>query len=242
MGRDKGDALRGVTALRMRGGLDATEVLLRVARRGDREARVAALEALGHVGIRTERVLSLLRSRAADALRVPQRAAALEALGRIGGGRDVPILLDGLRAKRGYVRTVAFKALSRLSGEPLPASPTRVAQWWKRHDKQHRKPLYEALDSMRAAVREGREKVVKANSEMILRSGWLDLGAVQEAVEGWLATDVHALRNVGFEVVAALRLGDYANAVQLEAARSGARARCPAAASAQKALGLERRT
>lgn len=238
MAEDATDARRAVISLRMRGGFEASEILLRAARKGTPDVRADAIEALGQIGIRTRETLSLLRDRATDELRPAERVAALEALGHLGGGRDVQTLLDALRAKRGSTRTAAFQSLTRLSGERLPASPTRVAQWWARHDKQHRGYLYKALDSMPLAVKERRTRDIEVNRDIVANKGWLDLGAVELALDEWLRSHDDTLRDAAFHVIAALKLGNYVGTVRSEFLRPSRRMRCPAALEARVALGI----
>ncbi|MDJ0976043.1 MAG: hypothetical protein QNJ98_16410 [Planctomycetota bacterium] len=241
LGRDALDARRAVVSLRMRGGFHAMRILLRVAEQGALEARAEAIQALGLVGIRTEKVLTLLRARAADTERVGERVAALEALGRIGGGSDVPLLLKALRAKQRSLRTVAWASIERLSGERLPASWTLMEKWWARHEKRQRRYLEAALELMPDAVKDDREREVMGHRDTIARLGWLDLTAVDASVKAWLGSKHERMRDEAFYAIASLKLGDYAPEVAAERANRSATTlvRCPGALVARHELGLD---
>lgn len=180
-----------VAALQQTGGRAAAEGLARLVRAGETRVRRAALDALGHLGLRTRAVAREVR-RATSTLEVECKAAALRALSRVGSGVDVPLLLDALWAKEGAVRAAALDALGRLSGLRLPADRHRLDLWWSAAKAQDLPTVAPALAALEDACLKGEDP--RLHRELILRVGWLDLETVEQRIATWRASSTPALR------------------------------------------------
>ena len=173
------------------------------------DVRLAALDALAHVGLRSEATLKRVRL-ALETIDTAERKAALHALGRIGDGRDLEAFLGALRDEDADLREAALRGLRELTGRRLPVSPTRCSLWWRSSAKGMRQALRTALDT----VPSGTDRQAEAAVETLVRDGWVDLEAVSESARDWLRATDHRLRAAGFRLAAALRLADLAPDVE----------------------------
>jgi len=202
--------LAEVCALRVQGGHLAVHRLLVLLRQGGPEVRLAAIDALGRVGLRSEGAASAVR-RALETTNLAERRTALRVLGRLGDSRDLEALLGAIHEDDAGLRATAVQGLRDLTGRRLPVSPTRCALWWRSSAKGLRQAVQAALEAVPAAES---ERHVQAAVETLVRDGWVDLVAVTEAARAWLRDSDHGLRAAGFQVAAALRLADLASAVE----------------------------
>jgi hypothetical protein len=209
---DVAEALRLVDALRRAGGHEAVGALVALAARPEPELQAKALLALSALGLRTEKSAEVAR-RGARSKVASVRDAGIEALGRIGDGRDVAALLEGMASGDGEVRAVSYRAIRELSGLWMKASPTRWVLWWS-------KAKTTAKDSARKAAREvedaveGEREDAETHLGLVVRNGWVDVAASRDLARTWIHSADRRLRSAGFRLAAGLRLGDLAGAVE----------------------------
>jgi hypothetical protein len=195
-----------VSSLELRRGCAALEGLEAFVGHEDRGVREAAFRALSTVGLRH----GALAARARAALTDPctnVRLAALEALGALGSGEDVPALLERLDDEDGRIRSAALAALVRLTGTRLPPSRARWEAWWDRARVQGRRALSKALDAIEESE-SACPSVERARREEVLRHGWLDTTLVGASLRAWLDSPCSELRCEAFRLVRGLRLAD----------------------------------
>ncbi len=227
-------ALRLVTALRAAGGYAASDGLVALLARDDEEVKVAALEALAALGLRAEKTAIAVR-RAAGSSAPLVRRTAVEALGRIGDGRDVQRLLEGLAGDDADLRSACLRALRTLSGMRMPPSPVRWAQWWSKAEPRARTDFEWAAQEMVVAVEADGD--LETFAAAVARSGWVDLQATRQTAIAWMRSTQSALRVQGFRLVATLRLADLADDVRM-GVRFGLDEAAWAAVDAARALGV----
>lgn len=203
------EELAEVALLKQRGGHLAVHRLRALLDVGTPEVRVAALDALAHIGLRSKAVLEGVH-RGLETTDDAERKTALRALGRLGDGRDLETFLGTLRDEDPGLREAALRGLRELTGRRLPVSPTRCSLWWRSSAKGLRKSLRAALDT----VSDGTDRQAEAALVTLARDGWVDLDAVTEAARDWLRATDHRLRSAGFYLAAALRLADLAPDVE----------------------------
>jgi hypothetical protein len=198
------DELAEIRALRERGGHEASERLGALIRDGSEEVRVTALKAVAAVGVRSRKTTGAAREALHGQASLAQWTAALEALGRVGGGQDVPVLLDGLKAADEQERRAALRALQALSGRKTPQDYRRWYQWWSKHGRWTRAAVQRAIRDLPDA--EGKERMRLRT--LLARDGWTETDFVEDAASEWLRAGDRTLRTHGFYLAAVLRLAD----------------------------------
>jgi hypothetical protein len=203
------DELGEVALLKTRGGHLSVARLRALLERGTPQVRLAALDALAHVGLRSAAAGRAVRL-ALETTDVAERKAALRALGRIGDGRDLEAFLGALRDEDAGLRTAALQGLRDLTGRRLPVSPTRCSLWWRSSAKGLRQAVRAALDAVPRAT----DRHADAARGTLSREGWVELDAVTESAREWLRATDHEIRAAGFHVAATLRIADLASDVE----------------------------
>jgi HEAT repeat protein len=228
-------ALLLARALATAGGYAAADGLVELLRHEAPEVRKAALRGLSEIGIRSERGTRAVR----EAVGSPDAGvavAAVECLGRVGDGRDVPTFLKGLSGESGAIRTASFRAIRDLSGLWLTASPTRWTQWWTKAEARAGVELERTVQAIEAL--DDPEADLESLRASLRRRAWIDLPTGLAVAQSWLHSTRPSLRAEGFRLVAALRLADLASEVRaaMRFAREGEDAW--AAADAARVLGI----
>ncbi len=208
-------ALRVVAVLWHAGGYAAAKGLRTLSTHDDASVRVAALTGVAHVGLRvaegTDAVRRALSSRSLD-----ERIAAFEAIGRVGDAQDVPDLVAALGECEACPRQAAYRALSALSGERLPAVPGRWQAWWQESQREMLPRIDAALDaiSLQGTATSGGERTVAPARALVLKEGWRAVDRVVEVARAFLRASDPALRIEGYRLAKGLRLGDLAEEVE----------------------------
>lgn len=204
------DALAEIRALHERGGVEATRALVPWVQDDEEAVRVAALEALGAVGIRTRVATRAVREAAGRRASIAQRGAALEALGRIGDADDVPRLVDALKGREESLRGVAHGALQQLTGRRSPLDYGRWQRWWRQEEGALQAGVRRALRQLPDAPGPERERL----RTLLAETGWTAIRHAEDAVRLWLRASDRTLRSQAYYLAAVLRLGDTASDVE----------------------------
>jgi hypothetical protein len=202
-------ARRVVAVLWHRGGYAAARGLQSLARHRDPEVRVEALRGVAAVGLRVHEGLANVEqaSRSRDSA---ERAAAIAALGRVGNGNHVPMLLVALRTDDKPTLQAAYRALTDLTKAKVPWQPARWEHWWAEVEKTARGRIRTALDCIEA----GDCPTSTASGREVLDAyGWIEAASVEQAVKGWVRSSIPRLRIEGYRAARTLRLGDLAEEV-----------------------------
>ena len=202
--------LAEIRTLRAQGGHAATSRLCELIRSRSEEVRVAALQAVASVGVRSDRTCEAVR-RALDEESSPeQQEAALQALGRIGGAADVAVLIETLRGRDEVLRGVAHGALRTLTGRTTPQDYRQWYQWWRREGKTFQSVVRRALAQLPDAEGQERERL----RGLLARDGWAEIALVEDAAREWLRAGDRTLRTHAFYLAAALRLGEVVSEIE----------------------------
>lgn len=198
------EAKEVAAALRFAGGIHATEGLCTLTRHRELAVRVAALEGLAGVRVRSRQAVERVR-RATRAFHEEERCAAIRALGSLGAGSDMEALIELAAGRSPAVRLAAFSAMTALSGESVATSVSRWAYWWKRKSKDLTPRILEALDALEADP----GAPTAGQCLALLRAhGWVALGEVQHAVRDWLRAPQSTLRIHACHLAGHHRLAD----------------------------------
>ncbi len=191
------------------GGVAAVEGLVELHdHRSGREyekARIAALEALAQIGLRSERAHKRLAESLAGS--TSERLAAITALGRLGDGRDMRTLLTFARDESREIKLAAFRSLKTLTGASVPFVYARWTHWWRTTKRSGMGPLYAALDALEEDPKD--EEHWQKHVTTIAENGWIDLAEVEMAIEEWLAGSDALLQAAASHLAGKFRLLDY---------------------------------
>lgn len=204
---DTNAAVRIAHALGHAGGCDAVAGCLRLLDHGAVEARLAAIEAAGRAGLRLESLARRLRRTVREGGDHEVRAA-VEALGHVGDGRDVPTLLDLTESESSRMRAAAFHALEDLTGAKMPFVRARWVWYWKGFSDRADRLLPQVLAALEDAV-DGPDR--QALAALVRRYGWVDAAEVRLTVREWLVSPDRELRAIACRLVGELRLADLAS-------------------------------
>ena len=224
---------RIATDLGVAGGHAAAVGLAELLDRGGRSARLPALQAAQRIALRSTPLAQALR----EVVRTgepEERTAAVMALGTIGDGRDVGLVLALAASERGSARTVCFDALRAITGADLPPSAAR----WHRHCETARQraalllpPMLDRMESMPD------ESDPAPDLRRIAQSAWAAPELIHEAIGAWLYSPNRRLREAALVLVADLRLADFAQRVERTARHVSGGKLVDAARRAQSVLG-----
>jgi hypothetical protein len=223
-------------ALGRSGGTASADALTLFLGDRSREVRIAALASTLSVGLRTpdlrDAVVACTRS-----LDEAERRAAVEALGVVGDGRDVPVLLDLCAQGSSPDRRAAFRALRALTGARLPYDAPRWAYLWRSLSVRAEQEVPRALDLIAARPD---DPATEVSLTLVRTHGWAVLPLVRHVVHGWFTDPDGRLRRNACTVAAALHLADFADAV-LQTHRFALQdeATAEAATAAMRALGIQ---
>jgi hypothetical protein len=202
-------ARRVLAVLWHRGGYGATIGLQALARHRDPGIRADALRGVAAVGLRVRdglrHVEDAVRSRDPD-----ERGAALTALGRVGTGEHVPILLEALHAKDKPTLLAAYRALTTLTGAKNPWHPDRWEHWWSCVGGEARTRIDDALQAIES---EASPTDVSSARGVLYSYGWIERDLVEETLREWIRSTSARLRIEGYRAARLMRLGDLAKEV-----------------------------
>ncbi len=199
------EALERIAALALRGGCAAVEEIDALLERHGDAVAPAAFQAIRTIGLRHGRLAARVR-KALDASEPGLRRTATGALGLLGSGEDVPLLIDRLEDADGPTRSAARGALEHLTGT-TQATPQRWQAWWGRAQVAGRTALTGALD----AIEEGGPacaSVRRVRRDQVHRYAWIDLPLVERTLSDWLRNGEVPLRGEALRLMTSLRLAD----------------------------------
>lgn len=228
------------TALGHAGGAAAADGLARLYAYQGADVRPVVLRSACKVGLRRARLLTRIRS-ALETRSKDIRLSACEAIGRLGDGRDVPLLLDLTADPDPRVRHTAFESLRRLSGAALPNVAARWGQWWRVQQSRADESLAPALRTLDIGAPTAARARLQSD---VMRYAWLGLPEVERIVHRWLKSADEANRLLALRLAVDLRLADLGNAIlgAHEFASSPAEERAAAAALARLGIRVEARS
>lgn len=199
-----------VRSLRARSGLAATRGLCRLIRQGDDPIRLAALKALGEIGVRSPGVGDTLREAMDEGRAIEEETAAVVGLGLLGGPEHMPLLIDLLKGPDESLRGVAHLALKKLTGERMRQDYGEWFRWWRKAARAKPAAVRHAILQLPGAEGRKRENL----RDVLARDGWIDVEFLEDTVDEWLSDGDRVLRASAFHVVSALRLGGVTSAVE----------------------------
>jgi len=192
------------------GGAAALAGLVQLVDRGSSEVRTAALRAMEHVDLRSEDAARRAARHARES-KSAERAAAAAALGAVGDGRHVDLLLGCATSADAAVRQSAFRALRKLTNQPIPPVHARWAWQWKVLQRRTAHLLPEALEQL---DQDPSKTTAPVQIEVVLRDGWTDVSLVIEYVTAWFLSASQSKRTLACRLVSGLRLADCASWVE----------------------------
>jgi len=197
-------------ALGRAGGHAALEAATRLARDRDPRVRLHALGALELIGLRSGTAASLVFRLALEG-EGRERLAAVAALGVVGDGRDVELLLALARSSQAAERSASFAALRRLTDVSIPAIPARWTWHWRTLQRRAQLDLERDLAKLEADP-EG--STARSRRAALARQAWVDLEPVDDVLRRWARSTDPALRAHACWIIAELRLADHADEVR----------------------------
>ena len=204
------DALARSTADMLGGaGVYATLRALRTLVRHDAEVvRIAALEAVARVALRSDKLAERVHATARDAnASLSERVAAVEALAAVGDGGDMDLLLHLASRETPQVRlrAAAMRAMGKISGAKLPYVHARWSYWWKKQGTRKQGLLEKSI----LAINEEPEgEGVDIYAAVVESLAWLDLPYTRKALKSWLDAGKPELRAIAVRLAGTLRLAD----------------------------------
>jgi hypothetical protein len=239
-GRDASVALRVIAALVQRPGHGASRGLVAFVPHADAATRAAALRGIADMRIRHASGMDDVRAACRD-LDAAVRAAAYAALGAIGDGSDVPLLLDTLSSQDAANVASAYAALRELTGSTLPYQERVWRQWWKETKVRAPAQLAEALACAESADTAAAKRLEAI--ALVAADAWIDVPAVTTRAAGWTESADATLRAIGYGLLAKLRAGDFAEHIArgLALETDADVLRLGAACAASMAIRIERR-
>lgn len=200
-------AERLATALGRAGGHAALAPLSRLLGDSRGEVRLAALRAAARVRLRSpdvvRRVCDIIDRRVGE-----ERHLAILLLGRLGDGRHVERLILCAAAEDEKAAHAALTSLAMLTGTAIPPVRARWQYWWRNAQRRLARELRaELADLERHAAAPAAEDACRS----IARLGWVDLPTLEQALGRWLRQKEPSLRLCAVSLVAALRLGAFAD-------------------------------
>jgi HEAT repeat protein len=173
--------------------------------------RMAALDALDRTNLRSEKVVRAVRNIAREA-KGQLRAAAAVALGAVGDGRDVELLLSLTKSENESLRLAAFRALSRLTGANIPYVEARWTYYWKSYRRRAGLLLPQTLE---AVAMDAGAPDASALVDLMRLYAWIDVPMMRNYLADWLHDPDTTLRVVACRLIAHLRLADLGPDVEM---------------------------
>ncbi len=200
-GKDMRALTRLARALGTSGGPAALGGLVELADRGDARVRAAAFQAAVRIGLRHDKMRSVVRW-ALGRRGAPDRMDAVAALGVVGDGRDVPSLLAiaGSANESAAVRRAAFAGLRAVSGAAKPDKLRRWSTWWASFEHAGPKRLEDAVKQF---VGNPEQRQIAAG--IVARMAWLRLDFVSDRVVTWLRDGDPEVRLAAVRIATASR-------------------------------------
>ena len=221
-GLDRVAAVRSIVTASIRTGVPAPEALAvelgavgghaaatgvaDLLKRGGRRCRLPAIRAAGRIALRSAGLANALREIARTG-RSEERLAAILALGGVGDGRDVDLMVAFAASTRGEARAACFQALRRITGTARPPSAARWRQYCATALERGPLLLPGLLNRIETA---SAEEDTDPELRQIAAYAWTAPELVEESVTAWLRSpDLH-VRGAAICLVAELRLADLA--------------------------------
>jgi hypothetical protein len=187
------------------GGWAAHEGLMRLLDHRHARVRISSLRSLERLGLRgpglARRVHRIVVECEGD-----ERRAAITALGVVGDGRDVDVLLFQAKSESADDRRAAFHALRSLTKLRIPPVWSRWAWQWKVVQRRVRDALPNALAGVDEDPDHPRTGALVAE---IGHSAWANLPLVEEYIQAWFQSEHSSKRRVACELAGMLRLTTY---------------------------------
>jgi HEAT repeat protein len=211
--KDPEVAMNVVGVLWHAGGPAAAKGLVKLSDHASEKVRIEALRGVAHLGLRLRESLKALRACATDR-NAEIRAAALGVLGRVGDAEDLPTLIDATEDDVVDVRQEAYRALGALSGQHMQWQSGRWESWWAGAKAEMPARLDAAVRTIseHASDKDALTDVLDAR-RLLAQHGWISNDDMIDVARAWLRSSDPALRIQGFDLAAALRLGDLADDV-----------------------------
>lgn len=219
------------------GGEATLTPLRRLLRDREESVRTAALRAIARVALRSERLAGMAYNIAASGEGAgEERLAAITAVGCLGDGDDMPLLLQlaSRDTDSPEVRSAAFRAMGAITGGRLPFVHARWAYWWRKESKRKRALLEKAL---LALDEEPESETAGIYAAAVESMAWFDLPYATDFIKSWLAGADPALRMLACKLAGSLRLADLVGELAPIAKRRGETALGVAALEALRTLG-----
>ena len=206
-GGDAAAQMRLIRALGEAGGPAAADGLAALASLAHRDIQTAAFQAAQRIGLRHAKLRAIVHWQLGRR-KTDDREAVVGALGAVGDGRDVPILLQiaGEDDEEAEVRLAAFGALRQLSGARLPYRIERWRAWWR--DLGHRGPAYLA-GALKTFEEDPEQRQVAA--DIVARMSWLRVDLVSKRVARWLQDEGVEVRIAAARIAGASRSAELAS-------------------------------
>ncbi|MHC5009619.1 MAG: HEAT repeat domain-containing protein [Planctomycetota bacterium] len=186
------------------GGLNAAHGLVELTHHRNTRVRASAFRSAARIGLRVD-ALRERAHRSLDAVLLEERLAAIEALGALGDGRDVPLLLALAEDEDPAIRAAAFRTLRTLTGLAIPYDLERWSYWWKLADQRARAQITDALEAF-----EGEEEVSLHQRLAVLELGWVEAPLLQRGLRRWLNSPDKRLRLEACQLATRHRIADLA--------------------------------
>ncbi len=235
----EGDAVALARALAASRGVEAARGLGTLLKRRDAKVRIEAMLGLARVGLRSSGLAERLHKRLADAhISKRERWAAVVALGAVGDGRDMEVLLGfaSRDTEDRELRAGAFRALAAITKVRIPFVHARWTYWWRKYETRGADRVKKAIEALEAAP--GAPDAI-AHEAALAAYGWADLATLSEALARWLGGSAKGLEAVACRLASYHRLADLAPAiVALGNGRGVKTALRDASAKAAKRLGV----
>jgi HEAT repeat protein len=209
-GLDSDEALEFARTLGLTAGYGAAEGVHRILVSPRADVRIEALRSAARIRLRHRGLVGQARERLRSG-EAEERLAAVDLLGVVGDGRDVPVLLDLAADEDPHLQRAAYQALKRLSGATLPYRHARWTYWWE-----HQGSL--AAEQVERAIERLEHRPDRDDAEdhvAVLRTlGWIDLVAVELALQAWFHRPEAELRHAACRLAGDLRLTDCVDEVR----------------------------
>lgn len=218
--RDIKGAQYAVVALRRAGGPASVTGLLKLMRHRAPAVSLDAIRASAELRLRDPLLLERLRA-LLDHRDEKLAGAAITALGVLGDGTDVPLLLSLTQAPERSLKKEAFNALRKLSDTVIPNVLARWSWWWKGRRARAKRLVAAAIEAFDEEISfedeeaaEAHDRELARHEAVLLRDAWIVLPLVREEMRRWLRRSSPAQQVLACQLIARMGLTDLLKAVR----------------------------